>query len=125
MIIGAGVPVALSALSVIVCLVSKWILLSVLSLAAKSVDRIATVIAALLVLPDYWLSSSCRARGRVPSSWIYVYGDVIGWTASTMNKIVGRVLCHTIKTMRETPALLVAATSGLVLLVWSASPLIH
>ena len=125
MIIGAGVPIIFSALSLLTCLTSKWILLLALRVMAKSVTGVVTLVAAILVLPDYWLSLSNRSRGRTPSPLTYAYGDAISLVASAVNKIVGWVLGHTTRTMREAPAPLVAVTTGLALLVWSASPLIR
>ncbi|WP_406629277.1 hypothetical protein [Amycolatopsis sp. WGS_07] len=61
----------------VVCLAVRFVLPAVLKVLVEPVRGCVSLAAALLLLPEYWLSRSRRRGGAVPAQFAYAYGDGI------------------------------------------------
>lgn len=67
---------ATSALVVVVaCLAVRFALPTVLRTLVEPARELVSLVAAVLVLPEYWISHARRRDGRTPPSFAYAYGE--------------------------------------------------
>jgi hypothetical protein len=80
-LLAVGVPVAV-----------RWVVpIAARTLLALIVDIVA-VLAAVLVLPDYYASTAARRRTRPPPAWAYGYGWLVVDALSSALLVVRRLL---------------------------------
>ena len=69
---------ATSILAILVaCLAVRFVVPSVLRALVAPAREIVSLVASVLVLPEYWISHSRRRKGGTPPHFAYVYGDGI------------------------------------------------
>ncbi|MBN6042027.1 hypothetical protein [Amycolatopsis sp. 195334CR] len=102
------------------CLVVRFVLPVVLAVLIEPLRGVVLVVAAVLVLPEYWVSAASRRRHGCPPGLAYLYGSVVGWMAAIACRAVG-VVCEGMANVAKIvhPALigLVAASWQLLRLV--------
>lgn len=59
----------------VVCLAVRYLLPIVLTALVEPLCGVVGMFAALLVLPEFWISTACRRGGRRPPHLAYLYGD--------------------------------------------------
>jgi hypothetical protein len=59
----------------VVCLAVRYLLPVVLTALVEPLCGIVGMFAALLVLPEFWVSTACRRGGGGPPHLAYLYGD--------------------------------------------------
>jgi hypothetical protein len=111
MIVGPLIPpgAAQVAVAVVVaCVTTRWVAPTVLSLLARSVQGTVAAIAALIILPEYYLSITRRRRQRRPPQLAYDYGATIGWIALQIHRAVGFLIHGLAAVLRAIPMIWVA-----------------
>lgn len=113
-------PVVAIVLMGISCVVVKPGIVLVVCVARTAVDAALLAVVAVLVLPEYLLTSANRARWLPPSAFAYVFSDslaaVVGWVNRSQHWAAG----HLVQAVRAIPGVVVAIPSALITLVWSA-----
>lgn len=74
------------------CLLVRFVVPVVLKALIEPVREIVGVLAALLVLPEFWISTARRREGGAPPHLAYVYGNGVGRLAYLGYRGVGTVL---------------------------------
>jgi hypothetical protein len=59
----------------VVCLAVRYLLPAVVKALVDPLCGVVGMLAALLVLPEYWISTACRRNGGGPPHLAYLYGD--------------------------------------------------
>jgi hypothetical protein len=124
MIVGAILPPGMGSILIavtIACLTTRWVAPLVLRMLARSIQTAVAMVATLMILPEYYVSSASRRRHLHPPQLAYDYGAAVGWLAFLIHRIVGWLLQNLANTIREIPLALVAIiacglTVGLLLL---------
>jgi hypothetical protein len=60
---------------VVACLAVRFALPTILRTLVEPAREIISLVAAVLVLPEYWFSRARRRDGSTPSPFAYAYGD--------------------------------------------------
>ncbi|MEQ0565600.1 hypothetical protein ABJI51_41530 [Amycolatopsis sp. NEAU-NG30] len=77
---------------VVTCLAVRFAVPAVLKTLVEPVRDIVSLTAAVLVLPEYWVSRARRRDGGTPSSFAYAYGDSVTRLARLGDRSVVLVL---------------------------------
>ncbi|CAM3354385.1 hypothetical protein KIPE111705_04335 [Kibdelosporangium persicum] len=77
---------------VVSCVVIRWCAPQVLRALAKTIQTAVVLCAAVLIWPEYRISTSRRREHRVPSRLAYDYSAAVGWIAMLAYRFVGYVL---------------------------------
>lgn len=101
--------IALIALLVAVaCVAVGWVLPLVLQAAAEPLTDGVAFLAAVLLLPEYWLSIAVRERRGSPPAISYQYGDAVAGTAQVLQRLLRELCLGLAEGARLTPLPLVA-----------------
>lgn len=57
------------------CIAVRFVLPALLRTLVEPAREVVSLIAAVLVLPEYWISRARRRNGGTPHHFAYVYGD--------------------------------------------------
>jgi hypothetical protein len=109
-------PVAIAAVAA--CLTTRWVGPKVLRALAKGLQTAVAVIAAVMILPEYWITTASRSRHRCPSQLAYNYGAAIGRVTLLLHWIIGLLLYGSANTLRAIPVPLVAIAAGGLTVGW-------
>jgi energy-coupling factor transporter transmembrane protein EcfT len=115
MIVGPLVPTGAVEVMIAVavaCLTTRWVAPLVLRTLAKSIQAAVVVVAAVAILPEYYLSTDSRRRHRNPPQLAYDYGAAVGWVASLIHRVVGALLHGVARAIRAIPMVLVAVVAA-------------
>lgn len=77
---------------VVACLVVRFAVPVVLRTLVEPVREAISLVAAVLVLPEYWVSRTRRREGGTPSPFAYAYGDGVARLACVGDRSVVLVL---------------------------------
>ncbi len=110
------VPIAVAVL--VAGATTRWIAPLSIRLLATLIQSIVATVAAVMVLPEYYLSATSRRRHRDPPQVAYDYGAVIGSTARLANRVVGFCMFGTAKALRAIPLVWVAVIAAVVAIGW-------
>lgn len=76
---------------VLACVAVRWVLPLILRVLKRPVQDLIQVVAACVVLPDYWASRATRRiTGGPPPMVVYEYGYTVGWIARVAHNVIGR-----------------------------------
>jgi hypothetical protein len=95
-------------LAAVACAVVGWVLPLVLQAAAEPLTDGVAFVAAVLLLPEYWLSTAVRERRGSPPAISYQYGDVVAGTAQVLQRLLRGLCSGLAEGARRTPLPLVA-----------------
>lgn len=94
------------------CVGIRWIAPFALRVLAKSTQSAVGAVAAVLILPEYCVSTAIRRRQLDPPQFAYDYGAVVGWIAFVFHRLIGRVLLGAADALRAIPMTLIGVLSG-------------
>jgi hypothetical protein len=83
---------SLIVLAAMTCLAVRYVLPVVLKALIEPLRGVLGMIAALLVLPEFWISTASRRGGGGPPHFAYVYGNGVVRLALLGHRAVGVVL---------------------------------
>jgi hypothetical protein len=112
---GVG-PVLISV--TIACLTTRWVAPLVLHMLARSIQTAVAMVATLMILPEYYVSSASRRRRLHPPQLAYDYGAAVGWLAFLIYRIIGWLLHNVANAIRAIPVALVAIVTGVLTVGW-------
>ncbi|WP_326944419.1 hypothetical protein OG439_31915 [Amycolatopsis sp. NBC_01307] len=121
MITGPVIPPGVGPVAIgiaIACLTTRWVAPWVLRLLAGSVQAAVAALAAVMVLPEYYVSTASRRRHRDPPQFAYDYGAAVGWVASLVHQVVGWLLHGSARALRAIPVAVVAVVAGVLTIGW-------
>jgi hypothetical protein len=98
----------------VACVVVRWLLPLVLRLSQRPLQDLIDLTAALLVLPECLLSSTCRRVVGMPPRISYEYAAAIGWAAHIVHSVLGRAFPVVARIAGRIPAPVVAVVAGCV-----------
>jgi hypothetical protein len=94
------------------CVVVRWVLPFILQSLAEPIQDGIAVLAGLMLLPEYVLTTIMRRMGKSPLRISYDLGDVVIWTARTLRATVRIVFDGAARAGPRIPPALVAVISG-------------
>lgn len=97
---------------VIGCVGIRWIAPFALRVLAISTQNAVGTVAAVLILPEYYVSTAIRRRQLDPPQVAYDYGAVVGWIALLLHRIIGLLLLGAADVLRAIPMTLIGVLSG-------------
>ncbi|MGH3973164.1 MAG: hypothetical protein ACRDS9_07550 [Pseudonocardiaceae bacterium] len=100
--------VLIALLAAVACVVVGWLLPRVLQAAAEPLTDGVAFLAAVLLLPEYWLSTAMRERRGSPPAISYQYGDAVAGTARVLQCLFRELCSGLAEGARRTPLPLVA-----------------
>lgn len=86
--------------------------------ARLPVQAAVAALAAVMVLPEYYVSTASRRRHRDPPQFAYDYGAAVGWVASLVHQVVGWLLHGSARALRAIPVAVVAVVAGVLTIGW-------
>ncbi|MFD2474141.1 hypothetical protein [Amycolatopsis silviterrae] len=95
-----------------VCLAVRFVLPAVLKILVEPARSCVSLTAALLLLPEYWLSRSRRREGALPAPFAYAYGDGIAHLAGLGERSVVLLLRSLAEASATVPPLAVAGVTA-------------
>jgi hypothetical protein len=98
----------------VVCLAVRYLVPVVLTALVEPLCGVVGMFAALLVLPEFWISTACRRNGGGPPHLAYLYGDGVCRLARIGHRGVRLSLQSLARAARMVPPVAVA----LVVVVW-------
>lgn len=98
----------------VVCLAVQYLLPVVLTALVEPLCGVVGMFAALLVLPEFWISTACRRGGGGPPHLAYLYGDGVCRLAQVGHRGVRLSLQSLAKAAHTVPPVAVA----LVVVAW-------
>lgn len=111
-----AVPVLIAVL--IACLTTRWIAPLVLQMLARLIQIAVAMVAAVMIYPEYRVSTASRRRHLDPPQLAYDYGAAVGWLASLIQRTIGWLLGHLAAAIRAIPLALVAILAGGLTIGW-------
>lgn len=103
---------------IIACLTTRWVVPLVLRMLATSLQGAVAMVAALVILPEYYVSSASRRRHVPPPQLAYDYGAAVGWLASLTHRIVGSLFRNLANAIGAIPMAVVAIVTGVLTTGW-------
>jgi hypothetical protein len=97
-----------------VCLAVRYLLPVVLTALVEPLCGVVGMLATLLVLPEFWISTACRRDGGGPPHLAYLYGDGVCRLARIGHRGVRLFLQSLARAARTVPPAAVA----LVVVAW-------
>lgn len=98
----------------VVCLAVRYLVPVVLTALVEPLCGVVGMFAALLVLPEFWISTACRRDGGGPPHLAYLYGDGVCRLARIGHRGVRRSFQSLARGARTVPPVAVA----LVVVAW-------
>jgi hypothetical protein len=98
----------------VVCLTIRYLLPVALTALVAPLCGVVGILAALLVLPEYWVSTACRRDGGTPPHVAYLYGDGVCRLARLGHQGVRHLLRALARAAHGVPPVAVV----LVMVVW-------
>jgi hypothetical protein len=92
----------------VVCLVMRYLLPRMLTALVEPLCGVVGMVAALLVLPEYWVSTAYRRDGGGPPRLAYLYGDGVCQLARLGRRCVRRAFRSLAWAAHTVPPLAVA-----------------
>ncbi|WIX99564.1 hypothetical protein QRX60_36745 [Amycolatopsis mongoliensis] len=99
---------------VVACLAVRFALPVVLRTLVEPVRETISLVAAVLVLPEFWISRTRRRDGGTPSPFAYAYGDGIARLACVGDRSVVLVL----RSLARAAVAVHPIVVGLLAIVW-------
>ncbi|MBB5850196.1 hypothetical protein HDA45_000283 [Amycolatopsis umgeniensis] len=97
---------------------TRWIAPWALRLLAAFIQLTVAVLATVMVLPEFHLSTVSRRRDRDPPQFAYDYGAAVGWMALLIHRVVGWLLRGAARVLHAIPVAVVAVVAGVVTIAW-------
>jgi hypothetical protein len=97
---------------------TRWIAPLSIRLLATLIQSTVATVAAVMVLPEYYFSTTSRRRDRDPPQFAYDYGAVIGSAARLANWVIGFCFFGMAKAIRAIPLVWVAVIAALIAIGW-------
>jgi hypothetical protein len=94
------------------CVVVRWLLPFVLHSITEPIQDGIAVLAGLMLLPEYILTTIMRRMGKSPLRISYDFGDVVVWIARTLRVTVRIVFDGAARACYSIPPTVVAIISG-------------
>lgn len=116
-IISPGVDPVLLAM-IIACVTTRWVAPLVLRMLARSIQFTIAMVAMLMILPEYYVSSASRRRHLHPPQQAYDYGAAVGWLAFLIHRAVGWIFHNLANAIRAIPVAVVAMVTGGLTIGW-------
>jgi hypothetical protein len=104
--------VLIAVVSALACLTVGWLLPLTLQILLEPLQYAIDIIAAAMLLPEYWLSQASRRITGRPPQCAYEYGNAVAWSACLMHSIIDRCFCGLEAAANAVPLELVAVAAA-------------
>jgi hypothetical protein len=104
--------VLIAVVSALACLTVGWLLPLLLQILLEPLQDAIDIVAAAMLLPEYWLSRASRRIIGRPPQCAYEYGNAVAWSARSMHSIIDRCFRGLEAAANAVPLELVAVAAG-------------
>jgi hypothetical protein len=94
-------------------MVVRWILPVVLRVVVDILADVILVVAGLILLPDFWVSTNFRSSGRCPPKLVYEFGSLVAAVASHTQRFLRRLCLGFVRAAAVADLRIVAAIAGI------------
>jgi hypothetical protein len=112
---GVG-PVAVAVIAA--CVTTRWAAPLAIRILAKLAQGSVAILAAIMILPEYYITASRRRHHRDLPQLAYNYSATVGSTARLTNQILGFCMHHLAKALRAIPPAVVGVIAALLTIAW-------